>query len=79
MTGKQGNVMQQIVSVVLLFLPIGIEKISILLLGEIGGYMILIAMGLVGIFTHKLWLRNIYNRFMQRRYINMEGFRASRN
>lgn len=78
-TGKQGNTTQQIVSMVILFLPIGFEKISVLILGEVGGYIVLIALGIAGIATHKIWLRNIYNRFMKRRYINMEGFRASRN
>ncbi len=76
---KQGNMVQQIVSLVVLFLPIAIEKISVLLLGNVWGYMPLIVLGLIGLITHKLWLRNIYERFMQRRYINMEGFRASRN
>lgn len=28
--------------------------------------------------THNLWIKNIYNRFMKRRYDNMEGFRDSR-
>ncbi len=70
---------QQITSLVVLFLPIGIEKISVLFLGNVWGYMPLIVLGIIGISTHKLWLRNIYHRFMQRRYINMEGFRASRN
>ena len=40
--------------------------------------LILIAMGLLFIATSNLWLRNIYQRFMKRRYENMEGFRDSR-
>ena len=28
--------------------------------------------------TSRLWLRNVYRRFMKRRYLNMEGFRDSR-
>ncbi len=76
--GKQGNTMQQIVSVAILFLPILLEKGSVLLLGDVWGYVMLIAFGIVGICTHKLWLRNIYTRLMARRYINMDGFRASR-
>lgn len=79
LTGKQGNATQQIVSMVVLFLPIGLEKLGVWIMGPVWGYMPMIALGLAGIATHKLWLRNIYKRFMQRRYINMEGYRASRN
>ena len=79
LTGKQGNTMQQILSMVILFLPIGIEKLATLLLGDPWGFILLAVLGLAGIVTHKMWLRNIYNRFMARRYINMEGFRATRN
>ena len=78
-TAKQANTMQQIVTLVAMFLPILIEKIAILILGNPGGYFALITMGLVGLSTHKIWLRNIYTRMMQRRYVNMEGFRATRN
>ncbi len=77
--GKQGNTMQQIISMVILFVPIALEKACVLLLGDVWGYMLLVAIGIGGISTHKLWLRNIYTRMMARRYINMDGFRASRN
>ncbi len=76
--GKQGNTMQQIVSVAILFLPILLEKGCVLLLGDVWGYVVLIVLGVAGICTHKLWIRNIYTRLMARRYINMDGFRASR-
>ncbi|MDE5560975.1 MAG: hypothetical protein K2J00_04110 [Bacteroidaceae bacterium] len=78
-TGKQGNTMQQIIGMSALFLPIGIEKILVLLLGNVWGYVMLMAIGAAGMATHRIWLRNIYNRFMARRYVNMDGFRASRN
>ena len=79
LTGKQGNATQQIISMVILFLPIGIEKLATLLLGDPWGYILLMCMGIIGVATHKVWLKNIYQRFMVRRYTNMEGFRASRN
>lgn len=79
LTGKQGNATQQIISMVILFLPIGIEKLATFLLGDPWGYILLMCLGVIGFVTHKMWLRNIYQRFMVRRYINMEGFRASRN
>ena len=39
---------------------------------------ILLGLGLTGFLLNPLWLRNIYHRFMARRYDNMEGFRSSR-
>lgn len=79
LTGKQGNMMQQVISLVALFLPIALEKLLVLLLGDVWGYVALIVIGCIGIATHQMWLRNIYERFMARRYANMDGFRASRN
>lgn len=79
LTGKQGNATQQVISLAILFLPLAIERLAVLLLGDIWGYVILISLGGIGVATHKIWLRNIYQRFMARRYANMEGFRASRN
>lgn len=76
---KQGNTTQQIVSIVALFLPIGIENIGRLAFGPIWGYAPMIAMGIAGMMTMPFWLCNIYNRMMARRYVNMEGFRATRN
>lgn len=78
-SAKQGTMMQNIISMVILFLPLALEKISVLLLGPVWGYIPFIILGFIGITTHRLWLRNIYHRFMLRRYVNMEGFRASRN
>lgn len=78
LTGKQANTAQNIVSMVLLFVPIGLERLFVFLLGNVWGYIVLIILGTAGICTHKIWIRNIYQRFMVRRYKNMEGFRASR-
>lgn len=41
-------------------------------------YTIFLMIGLVFVLTRNLWLRNIYNRLMKRKYENMEAFRASR-
>ena len=79
LTGKQGNTTQQVVAIIILFLPIGFEKAATALLGEPWGYVLLALLGITGIITHQYWLRNVYKRFMVRRYKNMEGFRASRN
>lgn len=79
MTSKQGNTAQQMVSLILMFLPIGLERIATALLGEPWSYVLLAVLGIAGIALHRYWLRNVYTRFMARRYRNMEGFRASRN
>lgn len=79
MKGNSGTMMQSIISIIALFLPIGIERICVSLLGPVWGYLPLIMLGITGIVTHRLWLRNIYQRLMLRRYENMEGFRASRH
>lgn len=76
---NSGTMMQSIISIVALFLPVAIERLSVLLLGPVWGYIPLIMLGLIGLATHRVWLRNIYHRLMLRRYENMEGFRASRN
>jgi hypothetical protein len=78
LTSKQGNWVQQVVSIMMLFLPIGVEKVFTLLLGNPWGFVMLAVLGIVGLSLHQWWLRNIYDRFMLRRHVNMEGFRASR-
>ena len=40
---------------------------------------ILLGIGVAFTVLHPVWLRNVYTRFMKRRYTNMEGFRASRS
>ncbi|MBQ0062274.1 MAG: DUF5687 family protein [Bacteroidaceae bacterium] len=78
LTGKQGNWVQQVVSLVAMFVPLMIEKILIVCLGTTGGYAGMCVLGLIGLATHRIWIQNIYQRFMKRRYTNMEGFRSSR-
>ena len=75
---KSGSGMQNIVSIVLMFLPIGVERLAVTFLGDPWGYILLITLGMVGVITHRQWLRFTYRRFMSRRYQNMEGFRATR-
>ena len=40
---------------------------------------VILGIGILFTLLHPVWLRNVYNRFMKRRYVNMEGFRASRS
>lgn len=78
LTGKQGNGAQNMVSFAVMFVPIAIERASVTLLGDPWGYILLISLGMIGIVTHQRWLSFTYKRFMERRYTNMEGFRATR-
>lgn len=78
LTAKTNNWVQQLVTLAAMFVPIPVEKLIVLLCGPVWGYVVLIVIGIVGIASHKWWLHHIYQRFMKRRYYNMEGFRASR-
>lgn len=70
--------MQMLMSFVALFLPMFIMYALVQLLDvEIASY-VMITLGLIGTLTHPLWLRNIYERFMKKRYAIMDGFRNSR-
>lgn len=78
MTANTGNWYQNIATLAAMFVPIILEKLLTVCCGDTWGYVLLMIIGLAGMFTHRLWLRNIYTRFMARRYKNMESFRASR-
>lgn len=78
LASKQGNGAQNIVTMAIMFVPILLERLSVTLLGSVWGYAVLIVVGGIGIVTHRIWLRFTYKRFMQKRYKNMEGFRATR-
>jgi len=74
-----GNWFQSLLIMGGFFLPV----ILIMILNAIfpeGRISVWVTLGIGVAFTlaHPLWLRNVYKRFMKRRYINMEGFRASR-
>ncbi len=77
-THNDTNWVQIIIYLATLGVPIlFVWIISSLMSAEVANYII-IAISLPFIFTHPLWLRNIYHRMMKRRYINMEGFRSTR-
>ena len=50
----------------------------LLIMDETTAYTIMAVLGLLITIAHPVWLRNIYQRMMKRRYTNMEGFHASR-
>lgn len=79
LTGKNsgGNFFQTLIIMTGFFGPILIIRPLISLLSETTAMLIILSIGLAFTLTHPLWLRNIYQRFMKRRYENMEGFRSS--
>ena len=79
-TGKGNfeNGMQIIIELVALFGPGVIVGVGYLTIGLTATYVLMSVVGLALIATSSFWLRNIYNRMMQRRYENLEGFHATR-
>lgn len=76
--GMENNYVQVVAELFCLLVPVLLVSVLQTLLSENVTYIVMFAIGLTFIATHRLWLRNIYNRMMQRRYANMESFRASR-
>ena len=77
-SNKSSNWIQGLVTSFAFFLPFMIDMILTSLFPKEVGNIILIVIGGGFIATHNLWIKNIYKRFMKRRYKNMEEFRASR-
>lgn len=77
-SNKSSNWIQGLITGCAFMLPLLIDKLLSALLPEDVAHIILIVIGLGFIATHNLWIKNIYKRFMKRRYKNMEEFRASR-
>ena len=79
-TGRQnmGTGMQSLISSATIGIPLLLYFSLNALWGDTVTAWILIAIGLGFILTSRYWLKSVYNRFMKRRYKNMEGFRDSR-
>ena len=77
--GNFENGMQLFIELFAFFGPILITGLGYLLVGLTYTYIILCVIGLAFIATHHLWIRNIYNRMMKRRYENIEGFINTRD
>lgn len=67
-----------IIEFIVMFAPIFVIFLLLALFSENVAYLIMLFIGVAFIVAHPLWLRNIYRRFMARRYENMESFRATR-
>ena len=78
-TSRQNNsAIQMLVNFGAFGVPLILYSLLNALWGETITYTILLVIGLGFTLTSPLWIKNVYHRFMKRRYENMEGFRDSR-
>ena len=77
--GNFENGMQLVIELFALFGPVLITGLGYLLVGLTYTYIFMCVIGLAFITTHPIWIRNIYNRMMKRRYENLDGFMNSRD
>ncbi len=80
LTGKANleNGRQLIIELIAFIVPILLVNVMLLLFKPNIAYTILIVIGLTFTIAHPWWLRRVYRRMMARRYVNLEGFHASR-
>lgn len=69
---------QMLMSSIALFMPMLVMYALISLFNDTIAALLMVGMGLLGTILHPLWLNRLYNRFMERRYQNLDGFRNSR-
>ena len=79
-TGKNNmeSGFQLVIELIGMFLPPALVAALLALTDEDTTYTVMAIVGLLLTLAHPIWLRNIYNRMMRRKYANMEGFHASR-
>ncbi len=76
-TGRDTKV-QMLMAGGALFLPMLVMYALVECFDDSIASILMLSIGLIGTVLHPLWLRDIYKRFMKRRYANMDGFRNSR-
>ena len=80
LTGRQnsGSGLQAIITGAVFGVPLLLNVLFKTLWGDTVTSVILCVLGVGFILTSRLWIKNVYRRFMKRRYKNLEGFRDSR-
>ncbi|MBQ9500080.1 MAG: hypothetical protein IJR56_08265 [Bacteroidaceae bacterium] len=72
------NGMQQVISLAVFAIPLmlrfGLEAFFERWIVD----LVFIGIGLAFMLTHRLWIRNVYQRFMAKKYAQLEGFRSTR-
>lgn len=76
--GADNNYIQMILMGVIFIVPNVMCAVLQSVFSNNVSYSVMLTIGMVFIATHNLWLKNIYKRLMKRKYINMDGFRTSR-
>lgn len=78
--GRQsaGTGFQNLISLCAFGLPLLLSSLLRTLFGETASLWVLLVIGVMLTFTSGFWLKNVYKRFMMRRYKNMEGFRDTK-
>ncbi|MBM6992780.1 MAG: hypothetical protein I3J02_05890 [Prevotella sp.] len=74
--GMENNYIQVVEEMVAIFLPLLTIQILEGFIDRRYAWLIMMGIGLCFIVSHKIWLRNIYNRMMLRRYKNLESFHS---
>ena len=77
-SGMENNYYQLVVELAAFFLPLPVIMLLQAVLGNTVAYVTMLVIGIAFIATYPKWMRNIYTRMMKRKYILLEGFRASR-
>ena len=73
--GQSGSMIA--ITMITMFLPVVLVLIIIAFFGKEAAYWFMVASGIVFTLTSQQWLQWTYNRFLKRRYKNMEGFRSN--
>ena len=76
--GLKANYIQMILVAIVFIVPNILVDVLQSVFSENVAYLTMLLIGLGFIATHRLWLRNVYNRLMKRKYENLEGFISSR-
>lgn len=76
--GIENNYIPLVAQMITLIVPNVMARSVQLMFGETVTNVFMAIVGITFIATSKIWLRNIYNRFMKKRYVCLEHFRATR-
>ena len=72
------NGMQQVISLAVFAIPLMLRFSLEAFFERWIVDLVFIGIGLAFMVTHRLWIRNVYQRFMAKKYTQLEGFRSTR-
>ena len=77
--GMENSYIQILAQLVVFFLPLVYVSVLQVFFTETMSYTVIFLTGLAFVASHRIWIKNIYHRMMDRKYVNLEGFRQSPN